>query len=293
MNSKLQDAATLLKAAAEPTRLRLLALCAKGERSVSELTRALDQSQPRVSRHLRILVEAQLLERFRDGHWVYYRAPTDPVAAEQFRRVLSFLPTGSKALQSDLERVVDGQTPEGPVDPDERVFNKAILDFAFGRPIGRLLDMGSGSARILTILGASASEAIGIDNQPSQRLGARQRLANAGFGNCSIRDGDIHDLPLPDATFDTVVVDDVLSVAHTPAQVLSEARRVLADSGRLLIVHSPEVATQDSLSARALGKLSADAGLRISPPRAVPARNPSWLFFTGEARKETKLKEGH
>ncbi|MEM7276885.1 MAG: metalloregulator ArsR/SmtB family transcription factor [Pseudomonadota bacterium] len=285
MDKQLQDVAHLLKAAAEPTRLRLLAICAAGERSVSELTRALDQSQPRVSRHLRILVEANLLERFRDGHWVYYRSPTNPAAAAEFRRVLSFLPEDSAVLKADLERATTVQADDGASDPEERVFNRAILDFSFGRSIGRLLDMGSGSARILTILGASASEAVGIDNQSVQRLSARQRLANAGLGNCSIRDGDIHALPFEDAHFDTVVVDDVLSGAEAPAQVLHEARRVLAKSGRVLIVHKISAAADDSLPAKELGELAAAADLRISPPRSVPARNPAWLFFSGEARQ--------
>lgn len=284
MDRKLQDVAQLLKAAAEPTRMRLLAICAAGERSVSELTRALDQSQPRVSRHLRILVEAQLLERFRDGHWVYYRAPTEPAAAAEFRRVLSFLPEDSSILKADLQRATTVQDDVGVSDPDERVFNRAVLDFSFGRALGRLLDMGSGSARILTILGASASEAVGIDNQSVQRLSARQRLANAGLGNCSIRDGDIHALPFEDAHFDTVVVDDVLTGAEAPAQVLHEARRVLANSGRVLIVHKIHAADDDALSVKELGELAAAANLRISPPRSVPARNPSWLFFSGEAR---------
>lgn len=271
-----------LRAAAEPTRLRLLALCAAGEASVSELAQALGQSQPRVSRHLKLLCDAGLLERFRDGHYVYYRAPAGARAGAMTRRLLALLPDDAEPLVRDAARVAAVRAAEHagePVpaaDPAERALNRAVIASLLGRAVGSLLDIGAGEGHVLTLLGRSASRAVGVEIDAAKRRRSRHRLAAAGLANCSIRAGDMYRLPFDDGEFDTVVVDEVLGGAERPAAALAEAVRVLRPQGRLLVVLGVGADDRDR-AARQLKALAAAAGLRCGPLRAVPSRDPRWL----------------
>src|SRR5229473_1259161 len=163
-----------LRAAAEPTRLRLLVLCAQGEFTVSELTDILGQSQPRVSRHLKLLCDAGLLDRFREGTWVFYRA-------------------ARRARAGEL-------------------------------------------ARLLIELGPQVERAVGVDLSREMLAVARVNLERANLRNCSLRQADMYQLPLPGASFDAVVIHQVLHYAERPAQAIAEAARVLRPQGRLVIV---------------------------------------------------------
>ncbi|MEO0996121.1 MAG: metalloregulator ArsR/SmtB family transcription factor [Pseudomonadota bacterium] len=268
-----------LKAAGEPTRLRLLALCATGERTVTELTGILGQSQPRVSRHLKLMTEAGLLERHRDGHWVYFRTAHSGAAGARVRQLQKLLPATSRTLAEDLDRA--GRLAAAEVDStvaiDGRAFNRAILDFAMTGPVGRLLDIGCGQATVLTLLAHSASEVVGVDNDASARRRARQRLQAAGVANASVREGNLYRLPFADGEFDTVVVDSVLSDAARVAEGLKEAARVARPQARFLIV---EPAAESAQAVRRRVALAArEAGVRVSAPRSIVAGGVEWLLF--------------
>lgn len=266
-------------ALADATRLRLFALCARSEFSVSDLTSILDQSQPRISRHLKLLTEAGLLERFREGHFVYCRAPRHGAQAAIVRQLEALLPAQSKILELDAKRARSQSNVRHVTASDtQREFNQALIEFAAAKPTGRLLDMGSGTGRILTVLGARATEAIGIERDARRREESRSRLRFAGLSNCSIREGDVSRLSFADGSFDTVVVDDVLVRDAEPERVLAEACRVVTGHGRVLIIVAAERyshvdSCKAQLSEWAVGSLT------LAAPRAVPALNPEFFLF--------------
>lgn len=227
-----------LKAAAEPTRLRLLVLCARGELSVSDLVAVLGQSQPRVSRHLKVLCDAGLLERYRDGHWVLFRVPLVGPGADLVHRLLDPLDSSDPQLAPDKRRLeaLLGEQQPAAVDPMLRRFNRLLLSYFLTQPVGELLDVGVGSGAVLKLLAQRATQAVGIDVDLASRQAARRELLRNGLQHCSIRSGDMHALEFDDDTFDTVILDEVLMQSDQPANVLREAMRVLRGSGRLLIV---------------------------------------------------------
>jgi SAM-dependent methyltransferase len=250
------DTATLLeglKAAAEPTRLRLLALCAAGELTVGEITGILGQSQPRVSRHLKVLRDAGLLHRYREQHWVYHRVPLQGSGAQIARSVLVMLSDEDPQFALDrsrLETVLDGraetarrllaeagaETGEGARMDDEASVDALILGALDGEDVGELLDIGTGGARMLRLLGGLSSRAVGIDISRPMLMLARSNLHAAGLDHLMVRQGNMYQLRFPDASFDTVTIDQVLYQAEEPAQVLREAARVLRPGGRLLLL---------------------------------------------------------
>ena len=251
---ELEQTLQRLRAIAEPTRLRLLALLSAGEISVGELSSVLGQSQPRVSRHLRLLVEAGLVNRFRDRHWVYYRLVSDAALRELLQRVLGpvqeqdpTLAADRKAMQAvkDL-RESSAYTALGPspalwrtanhVRPSEAALAEALDDAIGNRPIGDLLDIGSGAGTVLKLLSPRATSAVGVDTAKEMRLLARARLQRAGLADCTLRNADTHDLPFVANSFDTVVLDEVLAQSKQPEAALREAGRVLRPSGCLLIM---------------------------------------------------------
>jgi ArsR family transcriptional regulator len=286
-----------LKAAAEPTRLRLLALCAASELTVSELTRIVGQSQPRVSRHLKVLCRAGLLTRYREQHWVYHRVPRHGSGAELVRGVLALVPAEDSRLDLDrrrLERVLEARAEQaraalaalGDAGGAARVEDEASVDALIRRaldgvPIGELLDIGTGSGRILRLLGEQADRAVGIDISREMLLLARSNLHAAGLDHLMVRQGNMYQLRFDDGSFDTVTIDQVLFQAEQPGQVLAEAARVLRPGGRLLLVEfltEPEVAPAEPPAAvtaideeRLAGWYEA-AGLELAAARRRPGR---------------------
>jgi ubiquinone/menaquinone biosynthesis C-methylase UbiE/DNA-binding MarR family transcriptional regulator len=243
-----------LRAAAEPTRLRLLALCARAELTVSELTQILGQSQPRVSRHLKLLCEAGLLDRLREGSWVFYRLSQRAAASSLARLLAGLVPDDDPIVALDRQRLEQIKRARAEAAAayfranaaqwgtirslyvDESEVERALLDLV---PVGEtsaLLDIGTGTGRMLEILAPRAEHAVGIDTSREMLTIARVNLERAGLRNCSIRQGDMYQLPLPGASFDTVVIHQVLHYADRPAAVIQEASRVLRPGGRLLIV---------------------------------------------------------
>jgi ubiquinone/menaquinone biosynthesis C-methylase UbiE len=286
-----------LRAAAEPTRLRLLALAARGAFCVSELTEILGQSQPRLSRHLKLLCEAALLERVREGANVWFALPTgedgsfarevlarlpanDPVLEADRRQAARVLAERARAASESFRRQGSDWDEMRALDLPAQAVEAALLDLVPDR-IGRLLDIGTGTGRVLELLGPRAAEGLGVDASRAMLALARARLARAGLTRCSVRLADMYRLPLADGGFDLAILQMVLHYAEQPAGVLAEAARVLRPGGRLIVIDlAPHV--RDDVAARlahrwrgfadgALGELLAAAGLVAGEPVAIAA----------------------
>ena len=243
-----------LKAAAEPTRLRILKLLSTGELNVKDLTQILGQSQPRVSRHLKLLTEAGLIDRFREGSWVYFHVADGTHGGELTRQVLAALNDSDAVMVRDQERagVVKREREASAQaffeahasDWDEiRAYHiaeaeveAAMADMLGQGPFDFLVDLGTGTGRILELFGATYAHGLGIDLNQSMLAYARSKLAEAGLERAQVRQGDLYNLPLDQGAADAVIMHQVLHFLSDPAVAVSEAARVLAPGGRLLIV---------------------------------------------------------
>jgi ArsR family transcriptional regulator len=244
----------VLRAAGEPTRLRILALLAREELAVLELSRILGQSQPRVSRHLKLLAEAGLVERFPDGAWVFYRLVDGAGVRAILDKVLASIAADDAALAADRERLAGvgaeraGQAAAYFAENADRwdeirslyiseaAVEAAILEAAGDGPFHRLVDLGSGTGRMLTLFGRKAKSAVGLDLSRRMLNIARSRVTSAGLRACELRHGDILGTGLGDGEADLVVVHQVLHYLGDPAAAVSEAARLVAPGGRLLII---------------------------------------------------------
>ena len=249
-----------LKSAAEPTRLRLLFLLSQAEYTVGEIAAVLNQSQPRISRHLRLLTEAGFLNRLREQQCVYYRASGNGRYLAWLRQLLAMADPDAPVLRRDRERAVKvvgdrarvaAQLLGGAETPaidasaagaglaaaaDAPEWSRLLLEELGPVPVGELLDIGTGSGLMLQILGPRARRAVGLDiSAPALRL-ARTRVHGAGLAHCEFRRGDMYSLPFDDASFDTVSIDRVLAAAEQPAAAIAEAARTLRADGRLIVV---------------------------------------------------------
>jgi ArsR family transcriptional regulator len=244
----------LFRALADPTRLRIVALLRRMELSVGELAQVLGQSQPRVSRHVRILTDSGLCGRRREGSWVFLRL--GPAAVPSlFAAIDSWRDAATEkwehadaarleAVRADRAAAADTYFDAHASDWDairslhvaEAQVEAAITTILQPRPVGRFVDVGTGTGRMLALLGADADSAIGIDRSPEMLRFARARMAEAGLPRADLRQGDMYALPLDAGSADTVVLHLVLHYAEGPAAVIAEAARLLAPGGRLLIV---------------------------------------------------------
>lgn len=282
MESRTGQLISQLKAFADPVRLRLLALCVRGECTVSELTGIMAQSQPRISQHLKQLCDAGLLERFRDGHFVYYRVPLGSEQAAQRRRLFALLPADEPAYERDFDKLCalrreQGQAVPGHDDERARELHRALIELTVTMPLGDLIDIGSGRGRILKLLGSRAQRAVGVDIDADSRQLARAGLLLAGIENCSLRNGDMYELPFVDGEFDTVILDDVLRSAKRPMVAIGEARRILKPGGRLLLLSKVDGGDTARFE-KQLAVWCGAAGLRLATPRHIPVNEPRWLL---------------
>ncbi len=273
-----------LKTLGDLTRLRLLALCRQGECSVSELTEVLGQSQPRVSQQLKLLCEAGLLRRFRDGKRVFYRVPASGRQGEDLHQLLELIPADDPLIIQDHKELwqLRGQDVEQPARAEDtrltdRVLHKALVELTVTTPVGDLLDVGCGRGSILKLLASRARRAVGVDIDAKARGLARAELMLAGLPNCTLRQGDMYRLPFDDKEFNTIVLDDVLGDAKDPVRALSESSRLLRPGGRLFILQSVDAKNAGRIRTL-LAEWSAAAALRLAPPKLVPQKDPVWLL---------------
>ena len=249
-----EDVVTALKAAAEPTRLRILLLLAAGELSVKDLTKILSQSQPRISRHLKLLVAAGLVERFREGSWAYFHVSDSAQGGKLARDILAIVDMADPAVERDRVRAEglrrDRETAaqiyfrEHAADwdrirslhvPESKV--EEAMSVALGRgPFNLLVDLGTGTGRILELFAGRYERGLGFDMNQAMLAYARSKLSNSHSTRAQVRHGDIYALALPDSVADAVIMHQVLHFLSQPAHAIREAARVLAPGGRLLIV---------------------------------------------------------
>ena len=248
----IDDYLTKLRAAAEPTRLRLLALCAQGELTVTELTQILGQSQPRVSRHLKLLVEAGLLERFREGTWAFYRMVQGD-AAGLAHQLIAMVPKDDSALELDQERLKAIKAARAEEAAAYFRKNAAQWDKIRALYVGEsevelallrllppggakdMVDIGTGTGKLLETFGPKVTQAIGVDLSRDMLGIARANLEAAGLRHCQVRHGDMYMLPLASHSADLATIHQVLHYAGDPTLVIAEAARVLRPGGRLII----------------------------------------------------------
>jgi len=242
-----------LKAAAEPTRLRLLALCARSELTVGELTQILGQSQPRLSRHLRLLCESGLLQRAREGTHAFFRLAQGGEGGDFARTLVEALPVSDAVIASDLRRLASvrelrAQAAEAyfrrnagdwnrlrTLHIDDAEVERAVVGLVPAEGVRHLLDIGTGTGRMLQLLAGRAEELVGLDTSREMLAVARASLDRGGLRNCALRQGDMYRLPWEDGTFDMAVLHMVLHYAGEPEAAIAEAARVLAPGGRLVV----------------------------------------------------------
>jgi ubiquinone/menaquinone biosynthesis C-methylase UbiE len=247
----------IFRSLGDPTRLRILVLLRAMELSVGEIAHVLGQSQPRVSRHVKILIDAGLAERRKEGSWVFLSlgepgrvAPLfdlldrwaeldgeDPWAIADAARLAAVRADRAAAAEAyfaahakDWDELRSLHIAESEV---EAAVARALDG---GRPIGRLVDIGTGTGRMIALFGGDAESALGVDRSPEMLRLARAKLAEAGLGSTELRQGDMYSLPLPAGSADTVIIHQVLHYAQQPGAAVAEAARLLAPGGRLLIV---------------------------------------------------------
>ncbi len=254
MSASLDVTLDALKAIAEPTRLRIVALLQHGELTVTDLTEILGQSQPRVSRHLRLLVDAGLVDKHREGTWVFFCLVETGSRLDLVRAAIATVDADDTVLAGDLTRLDAVRARRAaaarqyfeqiaPIWDEERSLHAAadtveaaIVGVVGARRLGRLLDVGTGTGRMLQLLADRADRAVGLDSSHSMLSVARANLERTGLVNWELRQGDVHSPPLEAASFDLVVVHQVLHYLDDPTGAVAQAARLVAPGGRLLVV---------------------------------------------------------
>jgi ArsR family transcriptional regulator len=243
-----------LKAAAESSRLRILLMLSRGDLTVSDLTEVLNQSQPRVSRHLKLLLDAGLITRYQEGSWAYFRLSDDEYARETVHGMVARIDLADATVERDLERLgeVKRRRQERALGyfsanaaswdrirslhvPDDAV-EAALRKIVGKRPFQSMLDLGTGTGRLLELFSPLYVRGIGIDLSREMLAVARANLDRAGVHNAQVRQGDIYAPPVERESFDLVTIHQVLHYLEDPAAAIREAARLLRPGGRLVIV---------------------------------------------------------
>jgi ubiquinone/menaquinone biosynthesis C-methylase UbiE len=286
-----------LKAAGEETRLRILVLLAEAELTVSDLTQILRQSQPRISRHLKLLVEAGLVERFREGAWAFFRLAEGSGSAAFARTLVAQFNPKDATVARDRDRLAAVRSARAAAAQDyfrahaaqwdrirklhvaDEAVEGAIREALADLPFRSLLDLGTGTGRILEMFGYDLDRGLGIDLSLDMLLLARDRLERAGLRRCSVRQGDIYDLAVPADSFDVAIIHQVLHFLDDGARAIREAARVLSPGGRLLVVdfapHDLEFLREEHAHRRlgfaddAVAQWMAAAGLDVTLHRSL------------------------
>ena len=312
-----EDLVGALRAVAEPTRLRLVALLGREELTVTEIGRVIGQSQPRTSRHLRLLVDAGILERAPEGAFVYYRLAEDSPAAELAHRVAAVTPVSDPVIAADLAALsrvrqarIEAATAYRTAHADEleglrelyvgeAAVEHCLLDMLVDEgPIGRLLDIGTGTGRILELLAPHTEQSVGLDVDHDMLQLARAALGEAQLSRAAVRHGDLHRPPFEAGSFDVAVMHHVLHLLDEPANAIEDAARLLRPGGRLLVAdfatHELEQLRSQhghrclGIDEQELRHWATQAGLEVEGERTLPPTAPGeqltvrlWLLRAG------------
>jgi ArsR family transcriptional regulator len=244
----------ILKASAEPTRMRVLVLLSSGDLTVSDLTEILGQSQPRISRHLKLLSEAGLIERYQEGAWAWFRLKREGEAAGFIRRIIEGASGADAVITRDQSRLgqvrmaraekarayfsrnADGWDQLRKLHVSEQKVEATLRDMVGEQPVNAFLDLGTGTGRLLQLFEPIYRQATGIDASREMLAVARANLERSGIDKATIRLGDIFNLPLEGGRYDLVSIHQVLHYLDDPEMAIAEATRMLRPGGRLVIV---------------------------------------------------------
>ena len=308
MHVPLDTMVDILKAAAESSRLRILALLSRGDLTVSDLTEILGQSQPRVSRHLKLLLEAGLIGRYQEGSWAFFRLSDADSARDFVLGLVSGIRGADPQIERDLERLaaVKRKRQDRAAEyfsenaaswdhirslhvPDHAV-EAALLKLVGNRPFQSMLDLGTGTGRLLEIFAPLYRRGVGIDMSREMLTVARANLDKAGISNAQVRQGDIFSPPVERNAFDLVTIHQVLHYLDDPARAIGEAARLLRPSGRLIIVdfapHVLEFLRNDhahlrlGFSDRQMADWFAEAGIDLEDTQDFEPRGGSGAKLT-------------
>jgi ubiquinone/menaquinone biosynthesis C-methylase UbiE len=311
MTVTLDDLVDTLKAAAETSRLRILALLSRGDLTVSDLTEILNQSQPRVSRHLKLLLEAGLIGRYQEGSWAFFRIADDDTARDFVHGIVGRVDHADPQIERDLERLASVKRRRQAraaeyfsanaaswdeirsLHATDRAVEAALVKLVGKRPFQSMLDLGTGTGRLLEIFSPLYRRGVGIDMSREMLSVARANLDKAGIGNAQVRQGDIYAPPVERDSFDLVTIHQVLHYLDDPALAIREAARLLRPGGRLIIVdfapHALEFLREEhahmrlGISDRQIAEWFAEAGLDLEESQDFEPRGGS------EARLTVKL----
>jgi ubiquinone/menaquinone biosynthesis C-methylase UbiE/DNA-binding transcriptional ArsR family regulator len=291
-----------LKAAAESTRIRIMFILSHGELNVSELTYVLGQSQPRVSRHLKLMSEAGLLSRHKEGNWVLFRLRNEGLGGALARALVDMLSIKESLLSGDLARLEEVKrqrderaatyfsenaaswTELRSLHVDEESVEHAMRQLVGQAELGTLVDLGTGTGRVIELFASQANKLYGIDSSRDMLAIARNTLEKKGLKQAELRQSDIYALPLGDATADVVTIHQVLHFLDEPQKALLEARRILKSQGKLLVVdfapHEHEELREEhahrrlGISAEQMTAWFNRAGLQLDKHEVL---DPPWL----------------
>ena len=297
----LDQSVNFLRAAGESTRLRLLSLLSETDLTVSDLIEILGQSQPRISRHLKLLTEAGLLERYQEGAWAYFRLVDQGTGSGLVQSIISQFDPSDKDIERDRERLQmvrkkrAAQASEyfshnaGEWDKirslhiDEASVESAMLSMIGKDKINNMLDLGTGTGRILELFSGNFEKGTGIDASRDMLSIARSRLDEANLSRVQTRQGDLYILPTPSSSFDLVTIHQVLHYLDNPQGAISEASKALVKGGRMLIVdfapHELEFLRDDhahirmGFSDEQMGEWLKDAGLKLNKVKHLEPKN--------------------
>lgn len=283
-----------LRAVGEPTRFRILSLLRRGELAVGELVQVLEQSQPRLSHHLKTLTTAGLVERLPEGSWVFYRAAQHGWAVKLLDGLFDETLCDTSTLNADLAKLEQVRQKRadsaaayfGEIAEDwdrlrslhfpNEALEGALLELAGPGPFAHVVDLGTGTGRMLTLFAPRALQLEGLDLSHQMLTIARANLDAAGVDHATVRQGDVGDTPFPGDYADLVIVHQVLHYLDAPERVISEAARILRPGGRLLVVdfapHTLDYLRQDfghrrlGIRAENFKRWASDAGLDASDP---------------------------
>ncbi|MBS3649157.1 metalloregulator ArsR/SmtB family transcription factor [Pseudaminobacter sp. 19-2017] len=308
MRITLDQMVDILKAAAESSRLRILSLIARGDLTVSDITEILNQSQPRVSRHLKLLMEAGLVERYQEGSWAFFRISDDEDVREFVQGIVSRVRQNDAQVERDLERLhavkqrrqerASAYFSRNAASWDElrkmhapdKAVEDALITAIGNKPFQSMLDLGTGTGRLLELFAPLYRRGIGIDLSREMLAVARANLDRAGVSHAQVRQGDIYAPPLERDSFDLITMHQVLHYLDEPGQAIREAARLIRPAGRLVIVdfapHTLEFLREEhahirlGFSDQQIAEWFEEAGLDLETAKAFEPRHAADAALT-------------